>query len=136
MEAELTLVKTMLNTILTHQELTRLDEFFHPAFIAVLNGENINRTRYIERLTDLKTSNADITDLKIRDLFWSEKGAVTAHYIALITPENGRIHQVDVLALWQFKAGKLIFVNEVAWPLSPVAADFAADRTFIHQYII
>ncbi|MFC6171353.1 hypothetical protein [Loigolactobacillus jiayinensis] len=136
METELTLVKTMLTTILTQQDLTRMDEFFHSAFIGVLNGENINRTRYQERLANLKASTAAITALQIRDLFWSEKGAVTVHYLATIAPNQGQAHQVDVLALWQFKAGKLIFVNEVAWPLSPVAADFAADRTFIKQYII
>ncbi|MFD1319295.1 hypothetical protein [Loigolactobacillus zhaoyuanensis] len=136
MEAELTLVKTMLTTILTQQDLSRMDEFFHPAFIGVLNGENINRTRYQERLQDLKASAAEVTNLQVRDLFWSEQGAVTAHYLATVTAATAQAQQIDVLALWQFKADKLIFVNEVAWPLAPVAADFTATRTFIHQYII
>ncbi|MFD0897437.1 hypothetical protein [Loigolactobacillus binensis] len=137
MEKELTLIKTMLPLIIGQQELARFDEFFHPAFIAVLNGENINRTRYVERLQALKNNAAAPTIIQIRDLFWAEAGAaVTVHYIATIASTTGQKHQIDVLALWQFKADRLIFVNEVAWPLAPVVADFAAVRAFIHNYII
>ncbi|ANK58805.1 MULTISPECIES: hypothetical protein [Loigolactobacillus] len=131
-------VLNLLQQVIQKQQLEQVEQYLSNELIVVLNGQNINYTRYLERLHHLAAApKATINELVVHDcIFAEDEQAVTVHYIVKITTKLTQEDQIDVLSLWRFKDEQLIFCNEVAWPLTPVAERFQADQQFIRDYII